>query len=141
MIDYEIQQGWPPNIADIRAVLPVSENNIFAYGRVIYSPGGVEISPSLIAHEQVHFRQQAEFECSWWQKLNRVEAWWKKFLASPEFRLEVELEAHREEHRVFCQYTKDRNMRAQHLSLLAKRLAAPMYGGVITVGEARKAIQ
>jgi len=33
--DVVVVNDWPPNIEDIRAVLPVSERNIFAYGHRI----------------------------------------------------------------------------------------------------------
>ncbi len=56
----EIVNDWPTNIAAIRAVLPVTRGNIFAYGGKIYSPGSKTLAPELIAHEQVHFRQQGD---------------------------------------------------------------------------------
>ena len=131
MSGYSIESGWPPNIESIRAVLPVSENNIFAYGGVIYNPGGRELPPWLIEHEQVHFRQQG------W----RPARWWKKFLKDPVFRLKQELEAHRAEYQCYCFLVLDRNSRAMALSQISRRLAAPMYGGIISIGEARRLIQ
>lgn len=122
----EIVNDWPPNIKAIRAVLPVSAGNIFAYGGKIYNPGCAELTPELLAHEAVHFRQQGKFPGRWW----------KKFLRRPEFRLEQELEAHREEYRVFCQLHRDRNAKARFLRQISLRLAAPMYGGIITLREA-----
>lgn len=122
----DIRAQWPPNIVDIRAVLPVTDSNIFAYGDVIYNPGGGHLSLELIAHEQVHFRQQG----------GKPATWWKKFLKSPDFRLEQEMEAHRAEYREFCRNHRDRNHRSRYLRELGRRLAAPMYGGLITVREA-----
>lgn len=138
-MDYEIRAGWPPNIECIRAVLPVSEGNIFAYGNVIFNPGGREIPPWLIAHEQVHFEQQRALS-RWWRR-NGAEVWWRRFLKDPAFRLEQELDAHRAEYREFCCIHSDRNMRARGLQLMSKRLAAPMYGGLITFELAKKEIQ
>lgn len=66
----DVVAGWPPNIEEIRAVLPVSERNIFAYGHTIYNPGGEKLPLELIAHEEVHFQQQAE---------EGPVAWWKNF--------------------------------------------------------------
>lgn len=134
-----IVNDWPPNIKSIRAVLPVTENNIFAYGGTIYNPGGRGLSRELIAHETVHFRQQAEFKKPRWSR-NSVESWWKKFLAEPEFRLEQELEAHREEYQEYCRRNKDRNRQVLFARLISKRLAAPMYGGLITAPEAQRKI-
>lgn len=126
----EIRKGWPPNIEKIRAVLPVSERNIFAYGGVIYVPGGGELTSPLIEHEKVHFRQQGRFPRFWW---------WR-FLRSPKFRLKVELEAHRAEYREFCKWQKDRNQQAQYLVGISRRLAAPMYGGLISPLQAAREI-
>jgi len=127
----EIVNDWPPNIDAIRAVLPVSERNIFAYGNKIYSPGCATLPRWLIEHERVHFVQQ---DC-------HPRSWWRQFLKSPEFRLEQELEAHRVEYRVFCQMNKDRNARSKYLQEMGRRLAAPMYGGIITAAEAIKEIR
>lgn len=126
-----IVQDWPPNIEEIRAVLPVSERNIFAYGEVIYSPGSPHLPEWLIAHEEVHFQQQD----------GEPDVWWRRFLADPAFRLEQELEAHRVEFRFFCKENRDRNARSRYLRELGRRLSAPMYGGIITAREAIQEIQ
>ena len=131
MSHLEIRDEWPPNIEAIRAVLPVSEGNIFAWAPIIYNPGGGELSEALIGHEKVHFAQQG----------GNPAKWWRKFLKDPEFRLSQELEAHREEYRVFCWFNRDRNAQARYLLHVAKRLAKPMYGGIITVTEAREQIK
>jgi hypothetical protein len=89
------------------------------------------LSRELIAHERVHFQQQGEL----------VDFWWSQFLADPEFRLAQELPAHRAEYTEFCRNCKDRNKQVVYLHLLAKRLADPMYGGIIGVKEAIKAIR
>lgn len=126
-----ILNQWPPNIEAIRKVLPVTERNIFAWHDTIYNPGGEPLSSPLIAHEEVHFVQQR----------GNPKSWWKKFLKSPEFRLNQELEAHRTEYQVFCRLNKDRNVRSIYLRAIGKRLAHPMYGGMITVRSAIKEIQ
>lgn len=123
---------WPPNIEAIRAVLPVTDRNIFAYNNRIYVPGGGELGPELHAHEEVHFKQQEEWG---------VETWWEKFLEDEVFRLAQEIPAHRAEYRTYCRFHKDRNEKAKFLRVLGRRLAAPMYGGIITVNEAMKAIR
>ena len=127
----EVVKDWPPNIEAIRAVLPVTEKNIFAYGGKIYSPSTVSLSRELIAHERVHFQQQGA----------EVDFWWQQFLLDPEFRLAQELPAHRAEYTEFCRNCKDRNKQVVYLRSLAKRLAAPMYGGIIGVKEAIRAIR
>ena len=122
MTDPEIVNDWPPNIEAIRAVLPVSRFNIFAYGGKIYNPGGEKLPPWLVGHEKVHFAQQGR----------NPEHWWAKYLSDTKFRLEQEIEAHQEEYRVFCWFNRKRNRRRVHLKHMAKRLAAPMYGRLIS---------
>lgn len=127
----EIVNAWPPNIHAIRAVLPVTRDNIFAYGGKIYSPGSWRLDPALIAHEQVHFLQQAEIG---------VEAWWEMFLGSKKFRLEQEIPAHRAEWQYFLTQGPGRKHRRVRLKQMAKRLSAPMYGRLLSTAAAKKAI-
>lgn len=136
--DVAIVNDWPPNIEAIRAVLPVTENNIFAHSHRIYNPGGGILPLELLAHEKVHFVQQDEFEAD---GLKGVEGWWELFLESPTFRLSQEIPAHRAEYQTYCKYHRDRNEKAQMLRSLGQRLAAPMYGSLMTVNEAMKAIR
>lgn len=127
-----MHSDWPPNIEEIRAVLPVTSRNIFAYDHVIYNPGGGKLGPELLAHEAVHFEQQDEIG---------VVQWWKKFLEDEAFRLDQEIPAHRAEYFEYCKGHRDRNERANMLRQLGRRLSAPMYGSIITVNEAMKAIR
>ena len=127
----EIANNWPPNIAVIREALPVTRNNIFAYGGKIYSPGSKTLSPELIAHEQVHFRQQDD----------DPDAWWDRFLKEPKFRLQQELEAHRAEYHCLMTSNTPRSVRRRALKEIASRLSAPMYGRIITTKQAMAAIR
>ena len=133
-----VVNDWPPNIEAIRAVLPVTERNIFAYDHRIYNPGGGKLALELHAHEAVHFIQQDEFDSD---GAKGVVGWWELFLESPTFRLSQEIPAHRAEFKAFCKYNKDRNDRSRCLRALGQRLAAPMYGGIITTNEAMKRIR
>lgn len=126
----EIRTAFPPNIAKIRAVLPLSGREVFAWAGVIFNPGGGPVPPEIIAHEEVHFRQQGRFP----------RRWWKKFLKDEAFRLDQELEAHREEYRVFCRLHRDRNAQVLFLASLSRRLAKPMYGGLVSAAEAKALI-
>jgi len=128
----EVVNDWPPNIEAIRVALPVTERNIFAYDHKIYKPGPGVLGPELIAHEKVHFAQQDEIG---------VAIWWILFIQDPSFRLHEEMPAHRREYRVFCKHNRDRNRQRWFLRLLGKRLAAPMYGGIIGVKEAMRQIE
>jgi len=130
----QIVKSYPPNIADIRAVLPVTANNIFCYGDTIYSPSTDNLSGALLAHEAVHQKQQGD----------NPHAWWQKFLADPKFRLEQELPAHQAEYRYMMSHTINRTERRRvkkhGLKALARRLAHPMYGGIISQAEAARRI-
>jgi len=57
------------------------------------------------------------------------------------FGLAQELPAHRVEYFEFCKVNRDRNSQSMYLQQMARRLAAPMYGGIITVAEAIKEIR
>ena len=126
----EIVNDWPPNIRAIRAVLPVTQSNIFAYGGKIYSPGAARLDSALIEHEKVHFAQQGP----------DPEAWWERFLKDKKFRLSQEIPAHRAEWAEFLRSNPSRNARRVRLKGMAKRLSAPMYGRIISTGQAKKAI-
>ena len=127
-----IVYDWPPNISQIRAVLPVTERNIFAYANQIYNPGRQTLPVWLIEHEKVHFQQQADIG---------VRKWWDRYLSDVEFRLNQEMPAHRREYFEFCKVNADRNSRSMYLQQMARRLAAPMYGSIITVAKAIKEIR
>jgi hypothetical protein len=76
----------PPNIADIRAVLRPNETALFPWGNVVYNPSGHDIPLDIEIHEEVHLKQQAQW--------NGPEIWWTKYLTDPAFRLQQELEAY-----------------------------------------------
>lgn len=140
----EIIEDWPPNIEKIRAVLPVTRRNIFAYDGVIYSPGGPELPPWLIAHEEVHFDQQWGMSMSAdenGEPMNCVDVWWDLFLKNPKFRLMQEMPAHQVEWLVWNQSgNRSRNQRRVTLKHMAGRLASPMYGNIISVKDAKREI-
>lgn len=125
-----IEKTFPPNIALIREKFTLSGREIFTYGNVIHNPGGGVLGPELIAHESVHSRQQK----------GGIEKWWDQYLVNAEFRLNQEVEAHREEYRVFRSIIKDRGKVNQFLQHIAFRLASPMYGSIVSTGEARRLI-
>jgi len=131
----EIVNDWPPNIDAIRRFLPVTRNNIFAYDGKIYSPGSKTLPPELIAHEQVHFEQQSRIG---------VLNWWDNFLIDKKFRLAQEIPAHQAEYRHMLENAPSRQVRRRvkthGLKMLAKRLSDPMYGGIITMAEAKRRI-
>jgi len=123
--------GFPPNIARIKEVFTLRGGEIFAWGGIIYSPSTPVVPVQLIAHEEVHFKQQR----------GDPRLWWDHYLADPNFRLRQELEAHQMEYRVFCKSTLDRNRRARYLNTVARRLSGPLYNNLITMAKAMKLIK
>lgn len=128
----KIVKDYPPNYKVLREVFKLSGEEIFTYGDTVFNPTGNALSRELRAHEQVHI---------WQQENTNVERWWERYVADPEFRLEQELEAHRIEFQTFCMTNKDRNARNAYLIRIARRLASPMYGNVISHQEAIKRIK
>lgn len=95
---------------------------IYTVGRTIYSPG--PLTADLLTHEQTHTRQQ------------RVPLiWWVRYMLSPRFRLEQEMQAYVEQFK----YLQARTPRRYHLRVLmafAEIVSGPMYGSILTREEA-----
>lgn len=123
---FEVRHDWPPNIAKLRArFVAISESTIFTYAPVVYVPGGFRLPVTIAAHERVHLRQQGDDPATWWER----------YVNDVEFRFQQELEAHRAEWRA-----ARRGGRRDERYAIASRLASPLYGSMITVPEALKAI-
>jgi hypothetical protein len=126
----KIVNGYPPIYDRARDVFPLSGREIFAWGDTIYNPGHCDIPPWLIDHERMHQKQQGD----------DVEGWWGRYLDDPEFRFKMELEAHQREYRSYCAHVKDRNAHGRYLIVVARKLAAPLYGGLLSISEAKRRI-
>lgn len=119
----------PPNYGKLVEVFGAGalRRAVFTYGDTIYNPKGGRITPDLMAHEQVHERQQAAIG---------VEVWWGRFLADPSFRLEQELEAYRTQfHSV-----PGRKNRRELLPHIVRSLAGPLYGNIISKAKAKELV-
>jgi len=57
----------------------------------------------------------------------------------PEFRFQEELAAHRAEYRTLKRISN--GLAKKHLHFIASRLSSPLYGSVVTLQQARKAIK
>jgi hypothetical protein len=125
----------PPMLDEIAAAFPAARKpgTLFSWGDKLYNPSGIAISPALKAHEAVHGQRQGETD-------EDVRAWWKRYIGDSAFRFAEEVLAHRAEYRALCAWTKDRNARAQGMHFIATRLASPLYGGMVTYSEARRAV-
>jgi hypothetical protein len=121
----KIVHATPPNFEEILKTFPRAGDFgvIFAYGDTIYNPSAVEISPPLMAHEEVHgYRQRTRVDLDVDQC---TQLWWHEYLTDPEFRYREEVAAHVAEMAVMM--PRDRNARALLLVHTAKRLVAPLY--------------
>jgi hypothetical protein len=109
----------PPNFEQIKAAFPKAEDPgvLFAYDGHIYNPSGAAIPPALIAHEEVHLREQRHVGANYW---------WEKYLTDSEFRYNEELLAHAAEFKT-QRSGNDRNFGAALLMRTALRLVAPLY--------------
>ena len=132
----EIIIDRPPIYDRAAKVFPLQGREIFAWGDKIYNPGGFVIPEWLVAHEQVHANQHMDDSGHF-----NPEAWWERYLVDVEFRFQEELEAHRAEYRSYCQHNRDRNKQAAYKRIVAKKLAAPLYGSMITSFDAMRKIQ
>lgn len=119
----------PPNWDRIIKVFPQVEGMrgiVFAYGDHLCNPDAVTIQPEIMAHEIVHGCRQKDDPAGWWER----------YLEDPQFRLKEELQAHKAELAAVNLNVKDRNRRARNLAVTAKRLSAPLYGGIIRYSDA-----
>lgn len=116
--------GWPPNRAAIeRAIGAAPEHAVYAWGDTIYSPSGDDLADHLVEHERTHSRQQAE--------IGGPETWWQRYLTDRDFRLDQEVEAYRAQ-LAFVQSAHRKRL----LLKLAGDLSGPLYGRLISFGEA-----
>lgn len=127
MTTARIVKGYPPNYAEIKARFNPPPGTIFAYGDTIYSPHNSALSADLVAHETVHFAQQAA--------VGGPEAWWRCYIDDPAFRLEQELEAYRAQYALIS--ALPRPQRRELLAHICKSLAGGMYGSIVTKEQAR----
>jgi hypothetical protein len=132
-----IIDGRPPMFEEILAAFPDAARPgvIFCWGEKIFAPGQRTLPAELVAHERVHCEQQ-------WRG---IEAWWRTYIADPEFRLREELPAHVAEFKSLCEqhrakWVSERNMRRTFAAAIARKLAAPLYGNLISIESAKTAL-
>ncbi len=123
---------YPPNIELIRATFKLHDGIVFCYGDTLFNPDNGPVDDALMAHEETHMRQQEEMG---------VERWWNYYLSSALFRVSQEVEAYQNQYKVFKKLLKDKNDLNRALHRIASDLSSEMYGKVMTLVEARKAIQ
>lgn len=130
----KVVYGRPPIYDEIVRVIgrpPVGA--VYTWGDTIYAPVGAQLDPDLREHEAVHERQQAA--------MGGPEAWWQRYLESPQFRLEQEIEAYRKQY-AFARFVGlGREMRRKLLAKLAKDLSGSMYGHLVRFRDAIELIR
>lgn len=123
----------PPNFQDIIKVFPMAAGAgvLFAYHDAIYYPAGQPLPQYMLDHEAVHLRRQGGTE-------EGARAWWDKYLTDPDFRYIEELLAHRAEYKSMIENATTRQLRKHALRIVAKKLAAPLYGWRLNVKQCEK---
>jgi len=106
---------------------------LYAWGTKIYNPMGVEIAPEMMAHEEIHGIRQ--------RQQGNLTTWWLDYTNDPEFRLAEEIPAHQAEYQHIIAGATSRNYRRAALKHVAKKLAAPLYGQLISVEQAKKELK
>lgn len=125
---------YPPLYETITRAFPAAKGAgvIFAWGDIIYNPSDILVSRELIAHEEIHSAQQANYET--------IMLWWHLYLETATFRYAQELPAHQAEYRAYCNRHPNSRKRAEYLNEVSAKLASPLYGSLMTVDAARRAI-
>ena len=129
----KILHQFPPNFEDIQeaGMCPDPLNALFTYGDTIYAPGGSEVNWHLMAHEEVHERQQGK----------DPKAWWDRYINDHIFRVAQEAEAYARQYEAICDVLKDRNRRNKTLLDLSRILSGPLYGNVVSKSGAMSLIK
>lgn len=130
----DIVFAYPPLFKEIKAKFPAAGRRgvIFSWGGVIYNPSRITIPPHLLVHEAMHGERQEKWG---------IEQWWRDYIDSAAFRREEEILAHQVEYRFLVREGGNRQARRGSLKQVAKRLASPLYGGVVSMTEARKVLR
>lgn len=128
----KILQAYPPNFSRIVRTFPYVRGRpgiLYAWGKNLYNPSGIEVPRWLMDHERTHSQQQGD----------DVPGWWERYMTSSTFRLDQELAAHRIEWDTYralhSAYDSD-----MYLVLLSQRLSSKLYGSLLSEQEARREI-
>lgn len=124
----------PPIYDECAKQFTMHPETVFAYGDTLYAPAGGHIPKDLAIHEATHCGQQ-----EWSQE--KAAAWWKRYLAEPEFRKDQEGEAYGKQYEAICAVVKDRNERVRQLHYLALQFSGVQYGNVVSYKEAYEIIK
>lgn len=129
----KLKRELPPNYEEIVKTLSPSDKAVFTYGDTLYIPQDIDMSrveDHLLVHEEVHGKQQQD-----------PVAWWNRYLADADFRMDQELEAYATQYAFVCKKNIMAKQKKSFLERIAADLASPMYGSVLTQPEAESKIR
>lgn len=126
----DILKENPPNYDEIVKNFRPGKHVVFAYAPNIYNPNNLILSDAIVEHEKVHLRQQRAYD-------GGADAWWKRYIEDPRFRLKQEYEAHHREYMVMIDSAINRQERRSALRIVAKKLASPLYGKMLSPKQAQ----
>jgi hypothetical protein len=139
----KIKNEMPPMWNSLAQAFKINPMHaIFTYGDTIYNPSGIDLDarPDLIAHEEVHEKQQTADGMT-------PELWWGKFLRDPKFRMEQEAAGYAAQYAFICNHPDKRHRasgREQRFKVrwqLAGSLAGPLYNHCIGHNDAEALIK
>jgi hypothetical protein len=109
-----------PLLEKYKKYFAINDGIVFAYDGKIYSNN--PLPDCLIVHEKVHLRQQEEMG---------VDKWVERYLDDVEFRLQMEVEAYREQLKSIHNNSKKRMWKKKS----ARDLSSPIYGSIVSYDE------
>jgi hypothetical protein len=128
----KIVKGLPPNYKYLKQHFPyiVGRPIAITYGDTMYATNDAPITEHLIAHEEVHSKDQLAYK-------EGVDAYVNRFIADSQFRLEAELKA------FIVQLRFIKKKHGDHSALLMlptfiSQLSGPLYHNLLSPLEARK---
>jgi hypothetical protein len=106
-----------------RLLFPIDDTTAFPYNHIIYTNSPELITPEIVLHEEVHFKQQDEIG---------LDNWVEMYFTDVNFRTKVELEAYKAQ----VSYFTNKDIKDMIRVQCAKALSSPMYGNILTYKEA-----
>lgn len=128
----KIVQDYPPNYDTLLKHFDIAGRPaVFTWGDILYNPKGGQVDKHLLAHEQTHAVQQGA----------DPQAWWDRYIADPEFRVQQEVEAYGAQYRFVCAMVSNDKVRKDFLFQIASGLSGPVYGSMLTHAQAESRIR
>lgn len=140
----KVIRAYPPIYTTLVEHFPIKGKSgiLYAWGDRIYNPSGISVPEWLLAHESVHGERQSHVFHptnpalgTEWEK-DAILTWWQKYINDPTFRLNEEVPAHQAEWSVIRDMKIPHDTKERYLASMAARLSGPLYGSMISHGEA-----